>query len=236
MTSRRQHDPLESAASITTSSMDRRAILRRLGGAGATGALAATLGAPGVHHARAQDQPADQTGGGAETDAGEGPAAVEDLVIPSAERADLVESNDQTAGRIRRLVDDDRGIWLDTGEGWTSLGGHVFDVRAFGARGDGETDDWTAFQTALEAMTSPLLEDSTTPYGRTLIVPPGRYRLAQSLVLNRAVRLVGTGAGQFGDAILVADPGIIGIIIEEADPLTGGPNGRQAEGAIVERL
>lgn len=235
MTSKSQDMPgaPESPASRTPSPMDRRAILRQLGG---VGALAATLGAVGVRDVRAQEQPAGQEDDRAGTDAGEGQAALEDLVVPSAERADLVESNAQSAGRIRRLVDDDRGLWLDTGEGWTSLGGHVFDVRAFGARGDGETDDWTAFQTALEAMTSPLLEDSTTPYGRTLLVPPGRYRLAQSLVLNRAVRLVGTGAGQFGDAVLVPDPGIIGIIVEAADPLTGGPSGRQAEGAIVERL
>ncbi len=112
------------------------------------------------------------------------------------------------------MTDDDRGLRLDTGEGWISLGVHVSDVRTFGATGDGETDDWSAFQTALEAMALPLLNDSTTHYGHTLLVPPGRYRLAQSLVLNRAVRLLGTGAGQFGDAILVPDPGTI----EEADP------------------
>lgn len=244
MTTVDEHDAPESATSLTTSltaspttgQMGRRAILRQLGG---VGALAAAVGTAGVHGARAQEgssgQP-ERTETDANSDAGEGQAALEDLVVPAAERADLVESSAATAGRIRRLVDDDRGVWLDTGEGWTSLGGHVFDVRAFGAHGDGETDDWTAFQTALEAMTSPLLEDSTTPYGRTLLVPPGRYRLAQSLVLNRAVRLLGTGAGQFGDAVLVPDSGIIGIVVEEADPLTGGPSGRQAEGAIVERL
>lgn len=242
MTPRNEHDasnlPGDLAPRVaprpTTGPIDRRAILRQLGGAGA---LAATFGgARGVsatnQDAGSQTPPADGSG----TDAGQGPEALEDLVVPSAERADVADSNTQTAGRIVRLTDDDRGVWLDTGEGWTSLGGHVFDVRAFGARGDGETDDWTAFQTALEAMTSPLLEDSTTLYGRTLLVPPGRYRLAQSLVLNRAVRLLGTGAGQFGDAILVPDPGIVGIIVEAADPLTGGPSGRQAEGAIIERL
>lgn len=242
MTPRNEHDasePLDDLTSRLTPRLapgpvDRRAILRQLGG---VGALAATFGGARVASATrqdtgSQDPPAD----GSETDAGQAPALLEDLVVPSASRADLVDSDAQTAGRIRRLVDDDRGVWLDTGEGWTSLGGHVFDVRAFGATGDGETDDWTAFQTALEAMTSPLLEDSTTPYGRTLLTPPGRYRLAQSLVLNRAVRLVGSGAGQFGDAILVPDPGIVGIIVEVADSLTGGPSGRQAEGAIIERL
>lgn len=216
--------------------VDRRAILRQLGG---VGALAASIGGVRVVSASRQDPGAQNPSpspGSAGTDAGQEPATLEDLVVPSASRADLTDSDAQTAGRIRRLVDDDRGVWLDTGEGWTSLGGHVFDVRAFGAKGDGETDDWTAFQTALEAMTSPLLGDSTTPYGRTLLIPPGRYRLAQSLVLNRAVRLVGSGAGQFGDAILVPDPGIVGILVEAADPLTGGPSGRQAEGAIVERL
>ncbi|HEV2067870.1 MAG TPA: glycosyl hydrolase family 28-related protein [Thermomicrobiales bacterium] len=233
MTETRHSDGPESPASQATNPIDRRAILRGLGG---VGALAASLGGAGMTAARqdagSQVPPVD----GTESDAGEAPAALEELFVPPSQRSALPESSAQTAGRIRWLTDDDRGLWLDTGEGWISLGGHVFDVRAFGATGDGETDDWSAFQTALEAMTSPLLDDSSTPYGRTLLVPPGRYRLAQSLVLNRAVRLLGTGAGQFGDAILMPDPGMIGIIIEEADPLTGGPNGRQAEGAIIERL
>ena len=241
MTSRDDYDAPDTASGLTTRSLDRRTILRQIGGAGAAGAIAVTIGTPrdaaAYQDAGAQEPSMGETGQtGEDSDAGEGLAIAEDLFVPSAERADLTESSAQTAGRLRRLVDDDRGLWLDTGEGWISLGGHVFDVRAFGARGDGETDDWTAFQTALEAMTSPLLDDSTTPYGRTLLVPPGRYRLAQTLVLNRAVRLLGTGAGQFGDAVLVTDPGIIGIIVEEADPLTGGPTGRQAEGAIIERL
>lgn len=236
MTEKPRNDGSGSPASLPANPVDRRAILRGLGGLGGAGALAASLGGGRIAAARqdagSQMPPMD----GTESDAGEAPATLEELVVPSAQRSDLPESNAQTAGRVRRLTDDDRGIWLDTGEGWISLGGHVFDVRAFGATGDGETDDWSAFQTALEAMTSPLLADSTTAYGRTLLVPPGRYRLAQSLVLNRAVRLLGTGAGQFGDAILMPDPAIIGIIIEEADPLTGGPAGRQAEGAIIERL
>lgn len=233
MTETHLSDGPESPVSQATNPVDRRAILRGLGG---VGALAASLGGARMATARqdagSQVSPMD----GTETDAGEGPAALEELVVPPSQRSALPEPSPRTAGRIRRLTDDDRGIWLDTGEGWISLGGHVFDVRAFGATGDGETDDWSAFQTALEAMTSPLLDDSTTPYGQTLLVPPGRYRLAQSLVLNRAVRLLGTGAGQFGDAILMPDPGIIGIIVERADALTGGPNGRQAEGAIIERL
>ncbi len=240
MTSPHDHDAPDAASSLTTGAVDRRTVLRQIGGAGAAGAIAATIGTPrgaaAYQDAGAQDPATGAAAQADDSDAGEGLTAAEELFVPSAERADLTESSAQTAGRIRRLVDDDRGLWLDTGEGWSSLGGHVFDVRAFGAQGDGETDDWTAFQTALEAMTSPLLDDSTTPYGRTLLVPPGRYRLAQTLILNRAVRLLGTGAGQFGDAVLVTDPGIIGIIIEEADPLISGPNGRQAEGAVIERL
>jgi len=45
--------------------------------------------------------------------------------------------------------------------------------------GDGTTDDWTAFKTAIEAMTSPQEADSTAPYGRTLLVPR-RRRLSRS--------------------------------------------------------
>jgi hypothetical protein len=223
-------DKLSDNDTRVQSQWNRRSLLRGFGGASLLG-TAVVVGHPATVTAFADDE---QNDAPSDTDAGERPAAAEELVVPEATRAELTDSDSSTAGRIVRLTDDDRSLWLDTGEGWVSLSGEVFNVRAFGATGDGRTDDWTAFQTAIEAMSSPLFDESTTPYGRTLLVPPGRYRLAQSLVLNRSIHL--RGLGRFGDVILSFDNGLIGLIVEGADRLTGGPAGRAAEGAIIEGL
>lgn len=157
-------------------------------------------------------------------------------IVPSATRATL-PADPKQPGRLRQLTDYDRGLWLDTGQQWVSVRGHVFDVRAFGAAGDGATDDWPAFSAAIEAMTSWLGGNSTSAEGATLFVPPGAYRLAQSLLVNRAIRLTGTGAGgRLAAAVLRFDAGLTGIVIEAAQPgLTGSP-GRRGDGTIVERL
>lgn len=228
-------DLQEDGTSQVTSHIDRRAVLRRLGGSGLLGATFLAVGSAGAL-ATDQERSEQPPVGRSESDAGEVPGQPEELVVPPATGEDLAEPDPALAGRLRRRTDDNRSVWLDTGAGWVNLGGYSFDVRAFGARGDGETDDWSAFQAAIEAMSSPLLEESTTPYGRTLLVPPGRYRLAQTLVLTRAVRLVGAGTGPESDVIVAPDAGIIGIIVAAADPATGGPNGRRGQGAIIERL
>jgi hypothetical protein len=82
---------------------------------------------------------------------------------------------------LRLLTDYDRSLWLDRGDQWVGLTGEIFDVKAFGAVADGVTDDWPAFHAALDAMTSASNPDSTSPFGRTLYVPPGTYRTVQRL-------------------------------------------------------
>jgi hypothetical protein len=157
-------------------------------------------------------------------------------VLP-ATRESLPESTADSGGSIRYLTDEDRSLWLDNGQGWFSLGGEVFNVRAFGAKGDGTSDDWGAFHAAIDAMTSVLEADSTSPYGRTLYVPPGTYRLAQTLVLDRAVRLVGASTGgAYGDSVIQVDAGIVGIIVGAAEPGITGQPGRRGDGSIIERI
>lgn len=64
-------------------------------------------------------------------------------------------------------------------------------VRAFGARGDGETDDTAAFQRALDQAPSGVL-----------LVPRGQYRLTGQLNLTRSgLVLRGEGAGQGGSIL-----------------------------------
>ena len=55
------------------------------------------------------------------------------------------------------------------------------DVRDFGARGDGTTDDTAAFAAADSAA-----------QGRTLTVPAGTYRIAGNLTINNPIRFQGT--------------------------------------------
>ncbi|MBR2152517.1 MAG: hypothetical protein IJ944_04450 [Clostridia bacterium] len=57
------------------------------------------------------------------------------------------------------------------------------DVFAFGAVGNGSTDDTTAFQNALNHVSS--------IGGGTVYVPEGRYRIASSLTIPKGVSLVG---------------------------------------------
>lgn len=59
-----------------------------------------------------------------------------------------------------------------------------FNVRAFGAKGDGLSDDTHAFQTALDAMAQ--------AGGGIVHVPAGRYQITGTLTIPRAVTLSGT--------------------------------------------
>src|SRR5262249_61290908 len=171
----------------------------RLGVNGGAGAVRGTIGAGG--------EPSSAHGIGDQKGDAAGTATQEMRVLGTTRDA-LPAPEAGSAGRLRYLEDDDRSLWLENDQGWISLTGETFDVRAFGAKGDGKTDDWGAFHAAIDAMTSALNEDSTSPYGRTLLVPPGSYRLAQSLVLDRAIRLAGASTGgPYGDSVLVVDRG-----------------------------
>ena len=229
-------EPAAGSAPATIGRVSRRAALRQVGRGGLTASALAALGLAHAPATLAQDTACDCGGSPDHAATGCGCEPPEPIV-PPATLETLPETTPETAGRLRRLTDYDRGLWLDVGERWVDLRGHVFDVRAFGATGDGETDDWPAFNAALAAMISWLEADSTAPDAHTLLVPPGTYRLAQSLVVDRAVRVMGTGAGgRFADAVLRFDAGLAGIVVQAAQPgLTGTP-GRRADGAVLERL
>lgn len=62
---------------------------------------------------------------------------------------------------------------------------NIIDVKWFGAKGDGTTDDWKAIQTALDVCAS--------RGGGEVFVPPGRYRHTQPLVMDSNVTLRGAG-------------------------------------------
>ncbi|MEU9065934.1 right-handed parallel beta-helix repeat-containing protein [Streptomyces sp. NPDC048306] len=66
--------------------------------------------------------------------------------------------------------------------------GPVFDVRAYGAAGDGVTDDTAAFRQALAAARA------VPGGGATLLVPAGSYPLGESLLLGQGMTVRAHGA------------------------------------------
>lgn len=67
--------------------------------------------------------------------------------------------------------------------------GDTANVKAFGAKGDGSTDDSAAINAAIASL-------STT--GGTVVFPPARYAVASTINLLSGVRLAGGGTGQLG--------------------------------------
>jgi hypothetical protein len=96
-------------------------------------------------------------------------------------------SLDQNYGNVANA-----NTWAQTQTGpFLDKGGAVYNVRSYGAKGDGTTDDTTALAAAITAVGS----------GGTVYLPPGSYRLTGTgLTVPAGVRLV--GAGMFITTIL----------------------------------
>ena len=67
------------------------------------------------------------------------------------------------AGRLARVTDTTRGLWMDDGTHWSPIGPYV-NALDFGPAADGVTDDRVPLQAALTAAT-----------GKTLYIPKGTY-------------------------------------------------------------
>jgi hypothetical protein len=111
-------------------------------------------------------------------------------------------------------------------------------VRDFGAKGDGESDDYPAIQAAIDAAT---FGKGPFKSGPAVYFPPGTYRSSRTIELKKTVRLFGDGSGLpwSSTAALVFPPGVTGIVVHraetigsgrEATPTTGG------DGSIIEGL
>jgi len=75
----------------------------------------------------------------------------------------------------------------------------VYDVRDYGAAGDGATDDTTAIQDAIDAAEA---EGSGTYNGAVVYLPQGTYKITTALALPQGVTL--QGAGNYSTSIEVA--------------------------------
>jgi hypothetical protein len=89
-------------------------------------------------------------------------------------------------------------------------GGAVHDLRAYGAAGNGTTDDTTAIRNAIAAV----------PDGGTLFIPTGKFRITDTISINRAISIQGAGPG----SVLWLDLNSTtktGIVIGLLNPVTG---------------
>jgi hypothetical protein len=109
----------------------------------------------------------------------------------------------------------------------------TFNVRDFGAVGDGVTDDLPAFKAALEAMGSAIAAERT---GARLFVPPvsepgegareGYYFLNGNLDITREIVLEGAAGGGGNTATKIRFPEFCGIVIHtEGEADDGGDGG-----------
>lgn len=90
-------------------------------------------------------------------------------------------------GQLYRLKDSLRGLWAINQSGFAfALNGEMANLMEFGAKGDGLTDDTTAFNSAVAALVA--------AGGGTLIVPPGTYRfLSAPDAITAGVLIQGVG-------------------------------------------
>jgi photosystem II stability/assembly factor-like uncharacterized protein len=96
----------------------------------------------------------------------------------------------------------------------------IFDVKTFGAVGDGVTDDTGAFEQALaaiEALSPHVNAEGTVDNtrGAVLFVPFGKYVVTRTLQIRRQMVLQGvSGAGDYPGSALVFSPDIDGIVVD----------------------
>jgi parallel beta-helix repeat protein len=126
-------------------------------------------------------------------------------------------------------------------------------VKDFGAKADTTngadgTDDYPAFMAALDYLrtSSPILTGEELPFrpNGTLYVPPGRYRISQTINLKSTVRILGAGTGgNGGEATKLYFPAdTTGIIVNRHNTYgethgadSSGGSG-SAEGSVIEGL
>jgi hypothetical protein len=119
---------------------------------------------------------------------------------------------------------------MDQGSQWFSLSGEVANVKEFGAKGDGTTDDQPAFAAAITS-----LSPSNSSYGGVVEVPPGTYRFANTLSIKKSIVIRGATGTEYLGCVIKPDMGITPFIIERYNTpdLIAGAAG---DLTVIERL
>ncbi|MBQ9358057.1 MAG: hypothetical protein IJT95_00745, partial [Abditibacteriota bacterium] len=93
-------------------------------------------------------------------------------------------------------------------------------VKDFGAKGDGVTDDTAAFKAAFAALTP---ETDTFRPGKIIIVPVGRYLITDTLEMPVRSTLKGeqVASRRAGATIVINDPGFVPIRMSHSSGVSG---------------
>jgi hypothetical protein len=105
----------------------------------------------------------------------------------------------------------------------------VFNVKDFGVKADGITDDSPAIQKILDAVGTPGYPGVR---GGIVYLPKGVYRLGSPLIIRRGISLQGAGSSMWTAATeLLADPGVTAIKTAYGYGPTAIEDGADKEGA-----
>lgn len=108
-----------------------------------------------------------------------------------------------------------------------------FNVKDYGAVGDGSADDTAAIQAAMNALKASVNPATGTAAGQTLFVPPGYYRVTSTLNFSslREVRVLG-GSGKGGFGLAGANGGSTFALWHGNASTAAGVNMRDSAGCI----
>lgn len=122
-----------------------------------------------------------------DTDAAAARATLGADIVQSYTKAGLPAAG--IAGRLARVTDNIRGLWMDTGTQWVSLSSGELRVGDFGAIGDDSTDNQSALQAAIVAAQD---------FGQVLVLdnPRGIYRHSAPLVISKAITIRGSSGNR----------------------------------------
>lgn len=114
------------------------------------------------------------------------------------------------------------------GEDTPPVAGQVLNVKDFGAKGDGITDDSAAFQAAVrEATFNAVRQEYAASF--PVYVPPVDtfYRIGSTIKVDRTVRIFGAGGRWTGASRLVCDVGVTCFNVRFRQPASAPPTYRQ---------
>jgi hypothetical protein len=101
-------------------------------------------------------------------------------------KANLFALSSPRQGDFAQVTDNEKGFWYYTGSVWKQSNGYV-DIKDFGAKGDGSTNDAPAMGLAMDFL--------RTTGGGTLFIPSGDFKFTSTVnkdLTNSVIKIQGT--------------------------------------------